>query len=648
MKSSFTNVLGQVVQALYVKGSGIDLAAIEPEGHPGLDQNRLLELKAVPELSDSAMTNELRIRMFDSTAPNPSIETLVHAFIPKKFIDHTHAEAILALTNQTGGEKLIREALGDDIIVLPYMKAGFKLAKAAHAAFEANPNASAMVLMHHGVITWGESARESYDIMIELVAKAEDYIAAHLSQPLKPKTVTTLEQATERVAKTAPILRGILCNLVQGFERIVLMPLVTREVLDFVDSERGKDLALTPPLTPDYLIRTKALPMWVDSPDYGDPERLREQLSEAVARYAEDYDAYVSRNAGASADSLTRFDPLPRVILMPGLGALCVGIDAKAAGIARDITEQAIRVKTKIAAMCSYEGLSEKNLFAMEYYSLQHAKLGKAVRPPLAGRVGFVTGAAGAIGSGICRGLLEQGCHLAVTDLAGPNLDSLVEELSATYPGHVIGVPMDVTDPDSVNNAIDAMSRTWGGVDIAVVNAGVAHVSSLKDMYLAAFQKLEKINVEGTLLVLRQMARHFELQGAGGDIVLVSTKNVFSPGATFGAYSATKAASHQLARIASLELASIGVRVNMVAPDAVFSDGARKSGLWQEVGPGRMKARGLDEKGLEDYYQSRNLLKAKVTAEHVANAVLFFVTRQTPTTGATIPVDGGLPDATPR
>jgi NAD(P)-dependent dehydrogenase (short-subunit alcohol dehydrogenase family) len=264
------------------------------------------------------------------------------------------------------------------------------------------------------------------------------------------------------------------------------------------------------------------------------------------------------------------------------------------------------------------------------------------------GRVAFVTGAAGAIGAGICCGLLEANCRVAVTDLPGERLDGLVEELKSEHSDRVIGVPMDVTDPESVAGAIGAIRKQWGSIQIAVVNAGVAHVSSLKDMELAAFQRLERINVEGTLLVLREMARVFEQQGEGGDIILVSTKNVFSPGATFGAYSATKAASHQLARIASLELAPIGVRVNMVAPDAVFSYGARKSGLWQEVGPGRMKARGLDEKGLEEYYQNRNLLKAKVTAEHVANAVLFFASHQTPTTGATIPVDGGLPDATPR
>jgi NAD(P)-dependent dehydrogenase (short-subunit alcohol dehydrogenase family) len=189
---------------------------------------------------------------------------------------------------------------------------------------------------------------------------------------------------------------------------------------------------------------------------------------------------------------------------------------------------------------------------------------------------------------------------------------------------------------------------TWGGIDAVVANAGVAHVARLSELSLDAFRRLEHVNVEGTLLVLRETGHLLSLQGTGGDIVLISTKNVFAPGASFGAYSATKAAAHQLARIASLEMAPLGVRVNMVAPDAVFSHGSRRSGLWEEVGPSRMKARGLDEAGLEEYYRSRNLLKSPVTAQHVARAVLFFLTRQTPTTGATLPVDGGLPDATPR
>jgi NAD(P)-dependent dehydrogenase (short-subunit alcohol dehydrogenase family) len=268
---------------------------------------------------------------------------------------------------------------------------------------------------------------------------------------------------------------------------------------------------------------------------------------------------------------------------------------------------------------------------------------------PLTNEVAIVTGAAGAIGTGICKGLLEKGCYVAATDLPGDNLTRLVDELNKTAPGRVIGVGMDVTNQTSIESAFDEISRTWGGVDIFVANAGIPLAVALTEMKLEDFQRLEKVNVEGTLLTISEAGRHMRMQGTGGDIVLVSTKNVFSPGAGFGAYSATKAAAHQIARIASLEFAGFDVRVNMVAPDAVFSEGKTKSGLWEKIGPDRMKQRGItDEKELHEYYRSRNLLKAKITAQHVANAVLFFVMRQTPTTGATIPVDGGLPDATPR
>ncbi|MBU4285663.1 MAG: SDR family NAD(P)-dependent oxidoreductase [Verrucomicrobia bacterium] len=278
-----------------------------------------------------------------------------------------------------------------------------------------------------------------------------------------------------------------------------------------------------------------------------------------------------------------------------------------------------------------------------------------SVPEPLQNKIALVTGAAGAIGAGICRGLLAKGAHVVAADLAKEALDDLIRELNPASlgrkqasPGSVMGVKMDVTDAASVAAGFDAVAEAWGGVDIVVVNAGIAMVAPLVDLDMEAFRRLERVNVEGTLLTLAEAGRRLCRQATGGDMILVSTKNVFAPGAQFGAYSATKAAAHQLARIASLELASFDIRVNMVAPDAIFSDGKRKSGLWAEIGPARMKARGLDEKGLEDYYRNRNLLKARVTPGHVANAVLFFATRQTPTTGATIPVDGGLPDATPR
>ncbi|MHC4744508.1 MAG: SDR family NAD(P)-dependent oxidoreductase [Planctomycetota bacterium] len=267
---------------------------------------------------------------------------------------------------------------------------------------------------------------------------------------------------------------------------------------------------------------------------------------------------------------------------------------------------------------------------------------------PLASKVALVTGAAGAIGYGICRGLLENGCRVAASDLPGEKLHNFAADLNQYSPGRAIGVPIDVTNLESVDAGLTQIIQTWGGIDILVVNAGIAMVAKLKEMDLEPFKKLEKVNIEGTLLTLRETAKHFILQATGGDIVIISTKNVPSPGAGFGAYSATKAACHQLGRIASLELAEFGVRVNMVAPDGVFSEGKYKSGLWATVGPDRMKARGLDEKGLAEYYRNRNLLKIQITGKHVANAVLFFVTRKVPTTGITLPVDGGLPDATPR
>jgi NAD(P)-dependent dehydrogenase (short-subunit alcohol dehydrogenase family) len=428
---------------------------------------------------------------------------------------------------------------------------------------------------------------------------------------------------------------------------VVLDPLVNRETLDFLGSDRGKELALTPTLTSDHLVRTKALPLWIDEPDYGDLAKLRAQISQGLKAYAAEYQAYLNRNAALMPAGMKPFDSLPRVVLLPGLGALCAGKNAHAARIAHDITAQTLAAKTRIAAMGAYQGLREDHLFEVEYFTLQHAKL-PTDEPPLGREVAIVTGAAGAIGSAIAEGLLANGCHVALTDLPGAALDDLGKELNTKYAERVITTPLDVTNPGSVERGFEAVINTWGGVDLVIINAGVAMVCSLEHMDLAAFQRVERVNTEGTLLLLRQAARHFRVQATGGDVILVSTKNVFMPGAKFGAYSATKAASHQLGRIASQEMAELGVRVNMVAPDAVFSHGARRSGLWAEVGPDRMRARGLDEKGLEQYYQSRNLLKAAVTAEHVSRAVLFFATRQTPTTGATIPVDGGLPDSTPR
>jgi len=651
VKGNYRNVFGQQVPALFIKASGYDMSKIEPEGHSAVDLDYLKRLCTLPDLSDAAMAGEFQLHLLVPGAAAPSIETLTHALLPGKFIDHTHADAILVLSNQPDGEALVREALGDGVALVDYVKPGFKLAKAVAAAYAAHPGCRAMVWMRHGIVTWGATARASYDAMISLVTRAEEFAARRASKPLVVVVPTSPADAEQALLTAAPVVRGLLAQPSgdpdRPYRRVILQPLVNQEVLDFLDSDRGRELALTPALTSDHVIRTKALPLWVDHPAYHDPAKLRDQISQALQAYAVEYRAYLARHAALMPAGMQPFDALPRVVLLPGLGALCAGKDVRAARMARDITAQTLAAKAKIAAMGTYQGVEERHLFEVEYFTLQHAKL-RTDEPPLGRQVAIVTGAAGAIGSAIADGLLEQGCHVALTDLPGKALDDLGEELKGRYSDRVSIVPLDVTDPVSVAQGFQAVIKTWGGVDLVIINAGVAMVTSLEQMDLAAFQRVERVNIEGALLLLREAARHFRLQRTGGDIILVSTKNVFMPGAKFGAYSATKAAAHQLARVASQEMAELGVRVNMVAPDAVFSHGARRSGLWAEVGPERMRARGLDEKGLEEYYRSRNLLKAAVTGQHVARAVLFFATRQTPTTGATIPVDGGLPDSTPR
>jgi len=652
VKTTHRNLLGEEVDAIYVKASGYNMACMDPNGYTGLDLQYLHKLRALSKLSDAEMAGEFLTHSLDADSAPPSIETLVHAFVPYKFVDHSHPDAILALTNQRGAKKILREALGEDVVILEYVTPGFKLAKAVASELENNPDASAMVLMQHGLLTWSDRAKESYQQTIKLVSLAEKYLKQNALNPLVPVRSTPLHIARKRLARVAPVIRGLMAQPTGvpdlPWERVILQPLIRRDILNFVDSDRGKRLALTPPLTADHLIRTKSLYMWVDNPSYDDPVAFRDQFSRAIRKYAAAYDAYIKKHIKEMPEGVRRMDSFPRVVLLPGLGVICTGKDAKAAAITRDIAAHTLAAKAQIAAMGRYRGLQEKDLFAMEYRTLQHAKLKKEKSSPLSREVALITGAAGAIGSGIAQVLLEQGCHVAVTDLEGELLSELAEELKAAFGSRVMSVPLDVTDPKAIEAGFAEVSRAWGGIDLIVLNAGIAHVSSLSELNLDTFQKLERINVEGTLLVLAEAARHFMLQNTGGDIVMVSTKNVFAPGANFGAYSSTKAAGHQLARIASQEFASMDVRVNMVSPDAVFSHGARRSGLWMEIGPERMSARGLSAEGLEEYYRNRNLLKARVTARHVGNAVLYFAMRQTPTTGATIPVDGGLPDSTPR
>lgn len=652
VKGIYADILNREVPAIYVKASGHNLENIEPEGYTALDLEYLKELEELTELSVDSMINELLTHRFDARASTPSIESLMHAFLPAKFIDHTHADAILALTNRKGGNETVKEALGDKVQIINYVKPGFDLARAVVQTFRVSPDSMGIVLSKHGLITWGDTAKNSYDTTVELVTKAEKYLNWNKTIHISPDTNTSLEIAKTRYLKIAPVLRGLSAirteNPDHPYLRFIFNPLITSEILQFLDSKNSKDILLTPPLTSDHIIRTKSLPLWIGEPQFDDPEILRNQLKNAVSTYNKEYNTYFDRFSNKLGAGIHRMDSMPRIIIIPGIGIICTGTDEAASRIARDIIQHTVKVKSIIAQSSSYEGLSEAELFEMEYFIMQQAKLKSGSGKKLQGEVALITGSAGAIGAGISEALLEEGCHVAISDLAGEKLDTLTSDLKEKYGKRIIGISIDVTDKNSISKGFQKVIEEWGGFDIIIVNAGIAYVSTLENMDLDKFRQLEKVNIEGTLLVLSEASQHFKNQNTGGDIILISTKNVFSPSASFGAYSATKAASHQLARIASLEFAGMDVRVNMVSPDGVFSHGKYKSGLWAEVGPDRMRARNLDEKGLEEYYQNRNMLKSKITASHVASAVMYFATRQSPTTGATIPVDGGLPDATPR
>jgi len=653
IKGSVKTITGETVDALFVKASGVALENIDANGFVCADLAGLKKLRSVNALTDDQMAHEFRTRLLRQSTLLPSVETLMHAFLPARCIVHTHPESILCLTNRNNGTDAVAAALGNDVIVIPYANAGLALGCAVADAVLKPKNCVAVIVAHHGLITWGETPKDAYNATIDIVSKAEAYLQK-IRKEASAQSGVSVETAQARYAKLSPVLRGLLSpqsgDMDNPQTRMILSPIIDKFVLDILDSKTAKDICCSAPLTPDYLIRTKAYPLFVGNPDCDDIVAFKEQLTKCIAAYSESYSAYMSKySTRISGFDAAGFDLLPRVVMLPGLGVVCAGKDADSAAICHDITAQALRVKSLLKETGgTYCGLSEDHLFDMEFRGFQRAKVNVKDNLPLRGSVALVTGSAGAIGSGICDELLSQGCTVAVTDLAGAPLDAIVNDFTNVYGSRVLGIPLDVTDAASIAAAYAKTVQQFGGLDILVINAGLAHVSPLTDMDIDAFRKLERVNVDGTLLLLKETGRLLRTQNMGGDIVLISTKNVFAPGAKFGAYSATKAASHQLCRIASLEFADMNVRVNMVAPDAVFSRGDKKSGLWAKVGPDRMKARGLDEKGLEEYYRQRNLLKAHITANHVARTVLFFVTHQTPTTGATIPVDGGLPDATPR
>jgi rhamnulose-1-phosphate aldolase/alcohol dehydrogenase len=633
------DVLGRPVAVLRVKGSGSDLRTIRPADFSGVRLDDVLPLFDGEDMSDEEMVAYLARCLVDPASPRPSIETLLHAFVPAPSVFHSHADAVLALVNAPEPLAAVRAAFGDRVLTVPYRRPGFLLSKEVGAAVRERPDALGLVLLNHGAVTWGATPEEAYRRHLELVELAREHVERHAPERVfvaAERYRLAPEDRRRAAAALSPVLRGALSE----DRRLVARWCDDPEVLAFTGSERARAASAAGAATPDHILTTKRLPLWVDAPEPLDAEAVAASLRRALGAWRADYRAYVDRWRTEEP----RLPPSPRVVLVPGLGMWSVGATARQARLAGEIYLHTIGVMAGAEATGGYLSLSEEEAFRAEYWPLELYKL--TLAPPereLAGRVALVTGAGGGIGRAVALRLAAAGAHVVVTDLDGARASSVAAEI-AEHEGAVasFGTLLDVTDPAQVEGAFERALLEYGGVDVVVSNAGVAHCAPLEGLELEDWERSLAVNATGHFLVARGALRLLRRQGRGGSLVFVATKNVTAPGAGFGAYSAAKAAEAQLARVAALEGGPIGVRSNLVNPDAVFD-----TGLWTpEVREERARSHGIAVEEVEAFYRGRNLLGAEVRAADVAEAVLFLAgDRASRTTGAMLPVDGGVREA---
>jgi rhamnose utilization protein RhaD (predicted bifunctional aldolase and dehydrogenase)/NAD(P)-dependent dehydrogenase (short-subunit alcohol dehydrogenase family) len=610
VKITEKNIFGQDQAILYVKGSGWDLETIEAPGFAPVHLEYLQKLAQLPTLSDPEMVNQLVTHQTRASAPTPSVEAILHAILPYRFVDHTHANAIISVTNTANGEARVREIYGDTVVVIPYVMPGFDLARlcAERFAREAGPNTIGMVLLNHGIFSFGDTAKESYERMIALVGRTEDYLRRHQAWDVKydngkaADTDLSLVQAKLRadIAKAA------------GFP-VVLARHADEKSLSFARRGDLSALAQQGPATPDHVIRTKRLPM----------------VGRDVAAYVEGYRQYFAQQEPQAKERKTMLDPAPRVVLDPELGMCAAGKSTQEAGIVSDIYGHTMDIILRAEALGGYRALPAKDIFDVEYWDLEQAKLKKGGKPAaFAGEVALVTGAASGIGKACVESLLARGAAVVALDLS----ESIVSmKKGANY----LGLQCDLTSEAQFQGALRKAIEKFGGLDMLVLNAGIfpggCKIESLKT---EEWQKVMRINLDANLMLMRECHPFLKLAPRGGRVVVIGSKNVPAPGPGAAAYSASKAALNQLARVAALEWGTDNIRINSLHPNAVFD-----TGLWTpEVLVARAKHYGLSV----DEYKRNNVLKTEVTSRDVGELTaemcgpLF-----AKTTGAWLPVDGG-------
>jgi len=624
VKTTAQDLLGDDVPVLRVKGSGWDMGDIEPAGLPAVRLEPLRRLQALDALTDEDMVNFQRGNLLDSASPNPSVETLLHAFLPHKFIDHTHSTALLSLTDQPDGDDICLQVYGDRMGYVPYIMPGFDLAKSAAEFQAASPDVEGLILHKHGIFTFGETAQEAYERMIDAVTLAETRLQKGRKQVF---VAARMPEQIAKLSEVAPVLRGLVADDLgaDGWRRMVLDHRTGPEILNYVNGADVARYSQTGVVTPDHNIRTKNYPLLLPAPEQDGLAAFRESAEIALETYIADYRAYFERHNPRQKSPKTMLDPFPRVILVPGLGLFGVGADPKAASIAADIAENTVQTITDAEAIGVYECVPEDDMFDIEYWSLEQAKLGKGAEKPLVRRVVAVTGAGGGIGSAIVQAFAREGASVVALDLDIAAATQAVDGIGG------LALACDVTDPASVDAAFDAVCERYGGVDIVVSNAGAAWSGKIGEVDDDVLRQSFELNFYGHQNIARSAVRVMKAQGTGGALLFNASKQAVNPGPDFGPYGLPKSAALSLMRQYAIDYGADDIRANAVNADRI------RSGLLDDTMiAARSAARGLSEVD----YMGGNLLHREVRAADVADAFVFLAKAER-TTAAIVTVDGG-------
>ncbi len=626
-KGSITDHLGREQQVMWVKGSGADMRGSVLSDYPGLRLQELIALRDRGEMSDEEMTDLVTRALLDPSSRRPSIETLLHAFLPFTHIDHVHADAICALTNHADGKQVTLEALGEGFAYVDWMRPGFELS----AIVGDLAHYEGVVLAHHGLITWGATSGECYQRTMDVVAQARDFVAAHAIADGPPPRHDDIPDDELRTLLLH--LRGAVSATGHRILR------VDDRLRDVADHPKVEQIVAGGVSSADHMLRIKPRSLVV--PDLG-------QVESAVSGYRRDYLEYVERNRTLLPEGYGPHDPMPRVMLVPGLGAVTTGTSIKDAAVAADIAVHTHDVaRTVVEAFGTPEPLSDSETFRFDYWPMELYKLTLKPAPAeFAGRIVIVTGAASGIGRGIALELGKRGCSLVLADLDAAGLDEVGASLVAAGATEPVVVAGDQSDSSVTATTVHRAVRHFGGLDGVVLNAGIGVPGTLVELTDEQWQSALQVNLTSAFSLTREAMRAMQVQGLGGSLVFVASKNAFGPGAGFGAYSVSKAGMIQLMRIAAIEGGKHQIRSNAVNPDAVFDN----SKLWEGgLREERAAAHGIAPEELEDFYASRNLLGRHVTTVDVAESVAFLLSdRSSRTTGSVLTVDGGVAGAFPR